>query len=61
MAFPAVSAGAYGYPKSQAADVALQTVGDYLQTHPEIELVRFVLFGQHACQVFADALRRAKL
>ncbi|MFQ5575757.1 MAG: O-acetyl-ADP-ribose deacetylase [Anaerolineae bacterium] len=61
VAFPAISAGAYGYPMPQAADVALQTVSGYLQTHPEIERVRFVLFGRRAYHVFADALRRAKL
>jgi O-acetyl-ADP-ribose deacetylase (regulator of RNase III) len=58
VAFPAISAGAYGYPMAEAADIALQTAIDYLQDHAEIELVRFVLFGQRAYRVFEDALRR---
>lgn len=44
MAFPAISTGAYGYPVAEAATVALQTVLAYLQHHPDITLVRFVLF-----------------
>jgi O-acetyl-ADP-ribose deacetylase (regulator of RNase III) len=57
VAFPAISTGAYGYPMQEAAPVALGTVFDYLGQHPEIELVRFVLFGQRAYQVYAAALR----
>jgi len=57
IAFPAISAGVYGYPMAEAADIALQTAIDYLRDHPEIELVRFVLFGQSAYQVFQRVLR----
>lgn len=46
VAFPSVSTGAYGYPIEAAAEIALGTVRDYLLTHPEIALVRFVLFGR---------------
>jgi len=56
IAFPAISTGVYGYPMDEAADVALRTVVHYLQTHPEIEQVRFVLFGQQAYQTFARVL-----
>ncbi len=45
VAFPSISTGAYGYPIDQAARIALQTVDQYLRTHADIELVRFVLFG----------------
>ena len=48
IAFPAISTGVYGYPLEEAAPIALVTVIDYLRQHPEIELVRFVLFGQRA-------------
>jgi O-acetyl-ADP-ribose deacetylase (regulator of RNase III) len=44
LAFPSISTGAYGYPVGDAARIALTTVRDYLRIHPEIELVRFVLF-----------------
>lgn len=56
IAFPAISTGVYGYPMAEAAQISLQTVIDYLRAHPEIELVRFVLFGQAAYDTFAHAL-----
>uniref|UniRef100_W5LZJ9 Mono-ADP ribosylhydrolase 1 n=1 Tax=Lepisosteus oculatus TaxID=7918 RepID=W5LZJ9_LEPOC len=33
VAFPCISTGVYGYPPSEAADVALRTVREYLDTH----------------------------
>jgi len=56
LAFPSISTGAYGYPLDQAARIALRTVVDYLSEHPEIELVRFVLFGRPAYEVYERAL-----
>ena len=44
VAFPLISAGAYGYPKEQAYQVAVDTIEEFLQTH---ELtVYLVLFGR---------------
>jgi O-acetyl-ADP-ribose deacetylase (regulator of RNase III) len=57
LAFPAISTGAYGYPMQEAAPIALQTAIDYLREHPEIQLIRFVLFGQRAYRVYAAALQ----
>jgi|UniRef100_A0A7C5AKJ2 O-acetyl-ADP-ribose deacetylase (regulator of RNase III) len=56
VAFPSLSTGVYGYPVAEAAKIALKTVKDYLAEHPEIELVRFVLFGRPTFEVFAQAL-----
>lgn len=58
LAFPSISAGAYGYPIAEAAAIALRTVMDYLQEHPEIELVRFVLFGRAAYEAYRQALEQ---
>ena len=52
LAFPSISTGVYGYPMEDAARVALKTVKDYLAHHPEIERVRFVLFGRAAYEVY---------
>jgi O-acetyl-ADP-ribose deacetylase (regulator of RNase III) len=57
VSFPALSAGAYGYPLDKAARVALTIAADYLKEHPEIELVRFVLFGKQAYDAFAKELQ----
>jgi O-acetyl-ADP-ribose deacetylase len=56
VAFPSISTGAYGYPLAEAARIALTTAFDFLKAHPEIALVRFVLFGQHALRAYEAAL-----
>ena len=60
VAFPSISTGAYGYPMDEAAPIALQTVMDYLSSQGEsdLELVRFVLYGRQAYQVYQRALTR---
>jgi O-acetyl-ADP-ribose deacetylase len=58
VSFPAISAGAYGYPLNEAASIALKTAIDYLKEHQEIELVRFVLFGKPMYDVFAEQLKK---
>ena len=57
VSFPAISTGAYGYPMAEAARVALRTALDYLREHSELELVRFVLFGEAAYSTFARELK----
>ena len=57
LAFPSISTGVYGYPIEDAARVALKAVIDYLAHHPEIEHVRFVLFGRAAYEVYAKVLQ----
>ena len=58
VAFPAISTGVYGYPMDQAAEVALRTVRDFALEHPELKLIRFVLFGRAAFETYCDVLRR---
>jgi O-acetyl-ADP-ribose deacetylase (regulator of RNase III) len=58
LAFPAISTGVYGYPLDEAAPVALGAVKQCLEVHPEIEQVRFVLWGQEAFNAYAAAARR---
>jgi O-acetyl-ADP-ribose deacetylase (regulator of RNase III) len=56
VAFPSISTGAYGYPMADAARIGLQTVIEYLRTHAEIRLVRFVLFGEAALHTYEAVL-----
>jgi O-acetyl-ADP-ribose deacetylase (regulator of RNase III) len=44
--------------QGEAASVALRTVIGFLQAHPEIKLVRFVLFNQRALEAFEKSLGR---
>jgi O-acetyl-ADP-ribose deacetylase (regulator of RNase III) len=58
VAFPSISTGAYGYPLSEAAPIALKTVADFLKDHPEIELVRFVLFDEKTLSAYEEAIKK---
>lgn len=56
IAFPAISTGVYGYPMDDAARIALRTIIDYLSEHPEITLVRYVLYDARAFEIHAQVL-----
>lgn len=58
ISFPAISTGVYAYPLNEAARIALTTAMDYLREYSNLELVRFVLFGQKMYDVFAEELQR---
>jgi len=53
VAFPAISAGAYGWDVDQVASIAVATTRAHGQG---LDLVRFVLFSDRAEQAFASAL-----
>ena len=53
VAFPALSTGAYGYPKSQAANVTLAAILDFLAEHAAPAVVRLVLFTQEDYKLFS--------
>ena len=57
IAFPSISTGAYGYPLDEAAGIALSTAIQYLKEHNDIDLVRFVLYGQKALEVYRKKLK----
>jgi len=56
IAFPAIGCGVYGYPISEAARIAVETVRTFLSNHNSIETVRFVLFTDDVYAAFCDAL-----
>lgn len=56
IAFPAISTGVYGYPMEEASRIALQTAITFARENTSLKLIRFVLFGQPAYQIFAAAL-----
>ncbi|QGN59025.1 O-acetyl-ADP-ribose deacetylase [Nostocoides sp. HKS02] len=56
LAFPAVSAGIYGWDSAQVARIAVETVRTELDEHGAPELVRFVLFSRAALADFEAAL-----
>jgi O-acetyl-ADP-ribose deacetylase (regulator of RNase III) len=45
IAFPCISTGVYGYPKNDAAKVAVHAVREHLVAHSDIDEVIFCCFG----------------
>ena len=61
VAFPAVSAGAYGWPVPDVARIAVIATRDWLTEHPEASLkqVRFVVIDERIRDAFDAVLRSA--
>jgi O-acetyl-ADP-ribose deacetylase (regulator of RNase III) len=54
VSFPAISCGVYGYPVREAAPIAVETVR---AADTDVDLVRFVLFGDETFDAFSAAVR----
>lgn len=52
IAFPAISTGAYGYPKTEAAEIALRACAEFCQEHPGLREIRFVLFSNEDLGIY---------
>ena len=57
IAFPAISTGVYGYPKDEAAKIAVATISTFLDAHPQIEEVRLVCFSKDSALAHERALK----
>lgn len=57
VAFPNISTGVYGYPKSEAAKTATDTVREFLRTSNVIEEVYFVCFDKENFKLYKDLLK----
>lgn len=56
VAFPNISTGVYGYPKAEAADVAIATVGAFLRTHAVPRQVLFCCFSPGDAALYRQRL-----
>jgi O-acetyl-ADP-ribose deacetylase (regulator of RNase III) len=56
IAFPAISAGAYGFPMERACRIALREMSTFLEKCDEIEVIA-VCFSTKAYLCYIDALR----
>ena len=56
VAFPAISTGIYGYPKPAAAEIAVNTVSDYLTRHALPEQVYFVCYDEENTRLYQRLL-----
>src|SRR5690554_1507136 len=59
IAFPAISAGAFGWPLENAAEIAVSAVRAAAHQVPTLRLVRFVLMSPRARLAFTTALDEA--
>jgi O-acetyl-ADP-ribose deacetylase (regulator of RNase III) len=56
IAFPNISTGIYGYPKLEAAHVAVNTVKNFLQKNSSIVKVFFVCFDEENFRIYQSIL-----
>jgi O-acetyl-ADP-ribose deacetylase (regulator of RNase III) len=57
IAFPNISTGVYGYPKPEAAEIAIKTVSSFLHKNSSIERVIFCVFGNENFKIYSNALK----
>lgn len=57
IAFPNISTGVYGFPKEQAAKIAIKTVSDFLSKNEQIKQVIFAIFDDENLQIYTELLR----
>jgi len=56
VSFPSISTGIFSYPVNEASRVALKTITNFLEEHPQIELVRMVLFTEGDYGIYKASL-----
>ena len=56
IAFPNISTGIYGFPKKQAADIAVYAVQSFLLTYQSLEKVVFVCFDDENLHLYQALL-----
>ncbi len=61
VSFPNISTGVYGYPKGQAAEVAINTVLEYGKGNTQIEKVIFVCFDEESYSIYENILHERSI
>lgn len=57
IAFPSISTGIFGYPKDQAARIAVETCGEFLASNSEPMQVTFCCFSLHDLSIYEKLLQ----
>ena len=58
ISFPAISTGAFGYPASEAAPVAISSAIDALRSARSVKRCRFILFDSDDLRTFGRAAKK---
>lgn len=56
IAFPNISTGIYGYPKQEAAKIAIQTVQQFIYTKKQIDEIIFCVFEEENYLLYSQLL-----
>jgi len=56
ISFPALSTGAFGYPKREAAEIAFNTIMNFLRNNKKPSIVRFVLYSERDFNIHKEVL-----
>jgi O-acetyl-ADP-ribose deacetylase len=56
IAFPNISTGVYGYPKNEAARIAINTVKSFLEKNKQIDQIIFVCFDDESFSIYSKLL-----
>lgn len=56
MAFPNISTGVYGFPKKEAAIIALQAIKSFIAKHPILEEVIFCCYDVENFSIYTELL-----
>jgi O-acetyl-ADP-ribose deacetylase (regulator of RNase III) len=59
IAFPNISTGIYGYPKNQAAHIAIETVTEFLANDSSISKVYFVCFDKENYDIYKTRISQS--
>jgi len=57
IAFPNISTGIYGFPKEKAAEIAIDTVTQFLSKNDQIKQVYFVCFDQENYELYRQLIQ----
>jgi O-acetyl-ADP-ribose deacetylase (regulator of RNase III) len=58
VSFPNISTGVYGYPKERAAQIAIQTVSNFVKENPDVfEEILFVCFDKENYDIYQKHLK----
>lgn len=55
IAFPAISCGVYGYPASQAAEIASRTVSEYLKAKDVFDEIILIAYSMEMLELYKEA------
>jgi O-acetyl-ADP-ribose deacetylase (regulator of RNase III) len=59
IAFPCISTGVYGFPQLRAAEIAFNTIFEFLSKEPSIEKVIFVCFLEKDYEIYNNLINNA--